>query len=475
MLSFVTKKHLFEIRYYLNTLYIYDGIIGRRKMAPNFDLSQIQSTLNQAMSRLGSMNGSDGTSSLGGGSNYVNSVWGLVQQGQTAVNGNEGQKAQAITNIVQNLMGMLMSLGTNENSKATKEVKKNEAQAEKLEKNANETTESTETAVEDIVKNIADNTTSISQAMEKIKELGGDNGQIAEAQEQLEEQLEIIEENKQILNDGVSSPEAKEAALQALLGAASAINGLVESIGEVQKEIEVQNGIVETASDNVSGLIEESVTQITNGIQALQGYIKEGGVQTVTNTTTSATGSANEIVGAQATAMGSASNAVPIVGSTAGSKLIRIGTDQTSAGATRIQGAVKNISALTKSIGEMGSDLNKIANFVNSVGNVGNEFTELVGQYGAQLEPVITATGSWSAVADANAQFEEAIAEYQSNTGMTLEMPWEKGSENQASENSNQTYLNFTGSTQAENSSVASGQFEFDTNIFREAFEKQGA
>ncbi len=450
-------------------------------MAPNFDLTQIQSTLNQAMSQLGSANGSN-SASFGSGNNYVNSVWGLVEDGQTAVNGNDTQKAQAITNIVENLLGMLMSLGTNENSKATREVKQNDKKAGELDKKADETSQNTQSKVNEIVANIADNTTSISQAMEKIQELGGDKGQIAEAQEQLEEQLEIIEENKQILNDGVSSPEAKEAALQALLEAASTINGLVESIGEVQQEIEVQNGVVETASNNVSGLIEESVAQITNGIQALQGYMQEGGVQGVTNTTSSVTGAANEAVGAEATAMGSAANS-NIFTSAVGQKLVRIGSDQTAAGGTRIQGAVKNISALTKSIGEMGGDLNKIANFVNSVGEVGNNFTALVGQYGAELEPVITATGSWAAVADANAQFEEAIAEYQSKTGLTLETPWSEGSKSSESNTSteatpwaayanNETASDNEQTLAAENGEI---KFEFDTNIFKEAFEKQGA
>ena len=447
-------------------------------MAPEFDLTKIQSTLNQAMSQLGSVKGSNGASSLGGGNNYVNSVWGLVEEGQTAVSGNDTQKAQAITNIVQNLLDMLMSLGTNENSKAAKEVKQNDKKANDLDKKADDASQNTQSKINDIVAGIADNTTSISQAMEKIQELGGDKGQIAEAQKELEKQLQIIEDNKQILNDGVSSPEAKEAALQALLGAASAINGLVESISEVQKEIVVQNGIVETASNNVSGLIEESVTQITNGIQTLQGYIQEGGVQTVTNTTSSATGSANEIVGAKATAMGSASNVIPFAGAAAGSKLIQIGADQTSAGATRIQGAVKNISALTKSIGEMGSDLNKIANFVNSVGELGNNFTALVGQYGAQLEPVITATGSWAAVADANAQFEDAIAEYQSKSGLTLETPWSEGSKASTETTPWAAYANSETSSDNEQTLAPENgeiKFEFDTNIFKEAFEKQGA
>ena len=436
-------------------------------MAPDFDLTQIQSTLNQAIGQLGST----GSVSAGGSSSstsFVNSVWNLAQEGQVAANGNNKQKAEAISNIVKNLMGMLTSLGTNENSKATKEVKKNEKNAEALDKKADESAQATEEQVKEIINNIANNTTSISQAIEKIEELGGDKGQIAEAQEQLEEQLEIIEENKAILNDGVSSPEAKQEALQALVGAASVINGLVESIGEVQKEIEAQNNIVESSTNNVSGLIEESASVISNGAVELQSFIKEGAAQSVTSTTTSVTGSANEIVGKKATAMGSASSAIPFVGSTAGSKLIQIGMDQTMAGGTRISGAATTLSTLTKAIGEMGSNLSNLSNFTNSVGEIGNSFVALVGQYGAALEPVITATGSWSAVADANAQFEEAIAEYQSQNGMIETNQWEQMSKTSYTSddknNSNETSSNEGGNNLA---------FNFDTNLFREAFKTE--
>ncbi len=436
-------------------------------MAPDFDLTQIQSTLNQAIGQLGST----GSVSAGGSSSstsFVNSVWNLAQEGQVAANGNNKQKAEAISNIVKNLMGMLTSLGTNENSKATKEVKKNEKNAEALDKKADESAQATEEQVNEIINNIANNTTSISQAIEKIEELGGDKGQIAEAQEQLEEQLEIIEENKAILNDGVSSPEAKQEALQALVGAASVINGLVESIGEVQKEIEAQNNIVENSTNNVSGLIEESASVISNGAVELQSFIKEGAAQSVTSTTTSVTGSANEIVGKKATAMGSASSAIPFVGSTAGSKLIQIGMDQTMAGGTRISGAATTLSTLTKAIGEMGSNLSNLSNFTNSVGEIGNSFVALVGQYGSALEPVITATGSWSAVADANAQFEEAIAEYQSQNGMIETNQWEQMSKTSyTSDDKNNS--NETSSNEGENNLA----FNFDTNLFREAFKTE--
>ena len=134
-------------------------------MAPNLDLSQIQSTLNQAMSQLGSMNLSTGAS---GSSNFVNCVWDLAQDGQQAVNGKDEQRANAIAGIVQNLMGMILSLGTNENSKATKEVRQNDKSAAELEKKADTAAQNTQDKIEEIKANIASNTSSIKDAIEKI-------------------------------------------------------------------------------------------------------------------------------------------------------------------------------------------------------------------------------------------------------------------------------------------------------------------
>ena len=67
-------------------------------MAPEFDL---QAAINNVMSQLGSIN-SDTSSKASGSSEsaYINSVWGLVQDGQGVAQGNDERKAKAITNIL---------------------------------------------------------------------------------------------------------------------------------------------------------------------------------------------------------------------------------------------------------------------------------------------------------------------------------------------------------------------------------------
>ncbi len=407
-------------------------------MAPLNSNTDYQQIINQAMSQLSALGVNGGTKGASSSeNNYVNSVWGLVQNGQAAVEGEDGQKAAAITNIVNGLMDMLTKLGTGEAAKANKEVRENDKKVRELDSKANEAVQNTESKVQEIVNQIAQNTSDITKALETIQELGGDKGAVAEAQAQLEEQLAVVETNQKILNDKDAKPEEKQAALQAITGAAAIINGLVESVMDMQSKIQEQNGVVETASNNVAGLVENAAEVVTTGIQNVQSNIQSGQGLFAKETTTATTGAINEATGKAATSAGQALSS-NFVTASQGAKLIMTGSDQSMAGQTRIQGSAANLAALTKSIGQMGSDLSSVANFTNSIGQVAGGVSDLVGQYDAALPSVITATGSWTQVADANAQLEQAIAEYAGQESETQ-------------------------------------QFNFDTNLFKQAFEMQQA
>ena len=419
----------------------------------NTDLQSILNNAKSQLSSLGAFNGSNGASS----DNYLNSVWGLVQNGETAINGNDQQKAQAITNIVKNLMSMLTNLGTNENSKATKEVNNNDKNSNKLAQEADKKAQDTKADIETIVNDIATNSNNILDAIEKIKELGGSEDDIQAAKENLDKQVQIIETNLAIVNDGVSSPEAKQKALALIKGASAEITNIISKMNilteETQKQIQEQNSIVESSTKNIASLMEKSVTTISDGTANLQSYIQQGVQQTVTNTTTATTGAANEVVGATATRSGSATSWVPVFGQTASSKLIQIGADQTAAGATRIGGSAKTLASLTQAIGKMGADMNSIAGTVGNVEGVGNSAIALVGDYQTKLDSIITATGSWSQVADANADLTSAIAEYEGQGESTN--IWNQMNNSQNSNNE---------------ISQGTGAIDFDVNRFKTAF-----
>ena len=435
--------------------------------------TDVQSILNNALSQLKSIE-SSGSATGGSSSNtqFINSIYSLVGDAETLSEGGNQQTASAVGGIVKNVISAILSLGTGERNKANQEVKTNTKNANTLGQNAETTFQNTNQQVTEIMNSITENTSSLESAMEQIQALGGDQGVIAEAQEQLEEQLTIIEEQKNILNSSDSTPQEKEAALNSINNASAVIAGLVESIGTYQAEIEAQNAAVETATTNVSGLIEQSVSTIADGAAKLQAYMQQGAGQITTNTTSSVTGTGNTVTGQSATAAGNAASSNVFTASIA-PKLLRIGADQSGAGTIRLGGAVSNLSALTKAIGEMGSDLTEMANFVNSVGGIGENFLNLVGQYGETLEPVIVAVGSWDAVADANEQLQTAITDYSAASGIAVQ----SSDETSASQGQNKAPASAP-QAPAEGGQVQNTgdvKFEFDTNLFRMGFESQGA
>ena len=435
--------------------------------------TDVQSILNNALSQLKSIE-SSGSATGGSSSNtqFINSIYSLVGDAETLSEGGNQQTASAVGGIVKNVINAILSLGTGERDKANQEVKTNTENANTLGQNAETTFQNTNQQVTEIMNSITENTSALESAMEQIQALGGDQGVIAEAQAQLEEQLTIIEEQKNILNSSDSTPQEKEAALNSINNASVEIAGLVESIGTYQAEIETQNAAVETATTNVSGLIEQSVSTIADGAAKLQAYMQQGAAQITTNTTSSVTGTGNTVTGQSATAAGNAAGSNVFTASIA-PKLLRIGADQSGAGTIRLGGAVSNLSALTKAIGEMGSDLTEMANFVNSVGGIGENFLNLVGQYGETLEPVIVAVGSWDAVADANEQLQTAITDYSAASGIAVQ----SSDETSASQGQNKAPASAP-QAPAEGGQVQNTgdvKFEFDTNLFRMGFESQGA
>ncbi len=407
----------------------------------------LQSILNSAKSQLSSLEGLGSSNGTTSSNNYVNSVWGLVQNGQTAIEGNDSQKAKSIVKIVKNLLSTFSSIGANENAQATTDVKANDDKATELSNDAENTTKSTEEQVNDLIAQISDGRETVSDAISKLEELGGDKGQLAEVQQKLDEQIAIIEQNKQILNDDSANAETKKAALANLQTAAGAIDELVANVSSIQEAIQEQNTTVEEATNNIAGFIEQSASVISNGVETLQKYIQQGAAQTVTNTVAAADGATNIAVGTTAESMGTVGT-ITGFGAGAGAKLLKIGADQIAAGGTRIAGSTKTLASLTTSLGKMGADIQNIANFTNSVGSVADGVISLVGAYQSNSESLITAVGSVE-VANVNEEFKTLIADYQLNNEL---------------ENADKTEK--TSSTQ-DNSS---NKFEFDPQKFKAAF-----
>lgn len=105
---------------------------------------------------------------------------GTANNVMTLVQGTDQQKAGAIQEIVSDLMNMFSNLGVGANSAARKEVKNNDKKIEENKKSAEETSNKVSAKVQEILDSCEGNSAKIAEALESIKELGGDKGQIAE-------------------------------------------------------------------------------------------------------------------------------------------------------------------------------------------------------------------------------------------------------------------------------------------------------
>ena len=333
--------------------------------------------------------------------------------------------------------------------------------------------------IDAIVNDIATNTTDISAALSEIEELGGSQEDIQTAQKAVEKQVEIIEENLRIVNDGVSSSEAKDNALKNIKQASATIASITSEMvflaKEGQEALQEQNKIVENAANNIASLVEKSVSTISNGTVDLQSFIQNAGQQIVTNTKSSTVGVKNEFLGTKATTIGTSTSWIPGVNvSTA--KFLQIGADQTAAGGVRISGAAKNIESLTKAIGTIGSDLSNIVGSTQNIQGVGASATDLIGQYQTKLSSIITTTGSWTQVVDANNELNQAIAEYE---GQEVDYTKLFDSKNNGAEQTKQTsyqtpWAQYAKQNSQEQQNTNNNQqnktLEFDTQKFKKAF-----
>ena len=409
--------------------------------------SNIQAKLNQAISQLQSfgLDPQSGKCSSGENSNFVNSIFELVKDGQAAFTANDQNKAQSITDIIEGLLGMI-SFGCNHVSKANKEVRANSDAIDKNKGEADKKAKEVEAKVKELVAGIGTNTDNISKAIDVIKDLG--DVSLKDVQKEIQEQLDLIDQAKKDLEN----PEKREKALEIIKVASGTINNLVNNIQNIQVSIESQNAIVEENVNQISSKITESATAISDGVTEIQKYIQNGSVIGAKTTEITIQGNGDVPVGNGEIKTGELinSNAYTAIASGGqGAKFIMDGNQRVSAGQERIKGGAKNLGSLLDSIDKMGKDVSSLADFTTAIGKVGEGTVELVGQYDSLVKPYIEATGSWDV--------DTIIAE---NTLLQTQVESMEGSQAGNSNNSEESGEQVNQNT----------KFTFETEKMRKAF-----
>lgn len=407
-------------------------------------------TLISKVKDLGSTSSSNGNAL---NTSFNNSIFTLAQNYQTATYTNNQQQLTGLERVITGVFQLLTNISRNTIKEAEKEVKTNEKNIETAEKQAEKETQETDNKIKEITEQIVNNSNTINSAIVKLEELGGDQGLITKAKEELEKQLALIEEAIKVLNDPKADEAKRNNALAQLEGASAAITKLVENIGDYQTQLAEQTEIVANASESTEELLTNAVDTISKGVENVQEILVNTQAQTAVNAKTLATGSTDTAQGASLIATGTAMES-NLITATQGADLIRKGGFKTTAGQKRIAGTTKNLTKLTTTIGQIGSDISTISNMTNAVGQIGNGVLDLVGAFSTQSEPMIIAIGSWQKVADANVQLVETINEYKEQTAETTENSEKETTQTTAPQDKKEL------------------KFQFDTNLFRAAFEE---
>ena len=398
--------------------------------------------------------------------NIGNLLNGTTNNVKNIVEGNDQQKASAIQDIMNDLMDLFSNLGTGASSKARKDVLDNDKKIEENKKSAEECSQKVSEKVQNILNDCEANATSIAEAIVKIQELGGDKGKIAEVEQQLQEQLEIIEENKEILSSDAEAGEKKDALVN-ILKASKAISGLVEQVAGFKEQILEQNTLVEKSSENIAQLTVDSADTISNGIGQMQESLVKAGVLTQEQATLSIKAAKNTGTGSAQEATGQAMTNFWATAAQ-GAKYILSGNDKLNAGATLMQGATQGLSKLTGSIGDMGQYLTLFSEFGNGLGSFTEGATKLVGQYDETVNPMIESIGSWDTIAEASEELDSYTQEYAKEVIGGDAVNVENGEENQNVQNTQTSEeIETTDIQNADEKKMKFKEFTFDTSVFK--------
>lgn len=359
-----------------------------------FDVSQ----LNNLFKKIDSVSGGTGSKPIGNtGVSYNDIAW--FANAVTTASTEEltpEQKASMVNGLVEKALKIFESvMGNREAQAAKKETdKETKATQELLEKSKNLEAQ-LEGDLSAIQGNIEAQTAIITEAQGLLTKT---QDAITEKQKQIEEKIKQIEEKQTALRNA-KTDEEKAAIL-------AEIQGFAVEIAEISATIEVDSeniaNLTEAVDDTVVD-IEASTQKLAEtqeqGLQTLGEQAAEAGKQTADVVETSTTGNINkaekEVL--QKTAETSSSN--PITGSTIAPKLYMAASDKEQAASTRLGSIQTNMNKIAQGIGGLSNATQVLAGFQNSIGGALNNYSEMFGQWEAQLQPVILSLGSFDTLA----------------------------------------------------------------------------
>ena len=353
-----------------------------------------------------------------GGQSYSDIAW-FSTALQTMENGSDEQKVKTVQSMLTKALNIFSDLSTNSSSEADQKIDNTNKAIDHNNKQAEATFDSVNKTLQSILSRCDGCKADIDAALAEIEVLGGDSGAIANAQQQLQEKLKIIEAQKEILNNPDSDAKARKTAIDTILNTVSAIYTLSDSVKEYKELLEKQTDIVNGATQEVDSLASQMQTVVEDGVKDTQSAMEnvtaintEVGQQQVES-------GEKTLLGGKQIAAGTEMEAGPqaVVTGATGAELIASGTDKVNAGRKLMKGAIDSFKLLGQSQSNISNGLSDFVNFSQGIGQYSTGILELAGAYNTSASEMITSVGSWTKVEEANKALETYTNEYSQEVG----------------------------------------------------------
>lgn len=337
---------------------------------------------------------------------YTNSIFGIGYGVECFAQGDHNQKVSGIQQTLNSLTSLISKLVSNEASQARQEVQKGSKNAQQTVADAEQTKQDMNTQLSQLEEQIQAQNKLIG---DKTQELAKKNQELEDKQKEVNEIIAQINAKQAELGKE-TDPEKQAAILTEISGLSEGLKTHIDAVTKMKADVADISTVIETAYTEIETAKGNQVTIQQQGEQALTQLAEKSISEAADAAETTAKGTKNEFVAAEAEAAAAAasSNAFTAAGA---AKLYRTAADQEAAGTTRISGAVNNINTVRQGIGSIASCADLVQKFDTSIGGALNVFNTLIGGWNSAIEPMITSLGSWDALNTQKENLDHAVEE----------------------------------------------------------------
>lgn len=365
------------------------------------------------LSQSSSSTGSSSTNST----HFVNTIFGVAQDGGNIVNGSVEQKSQAIQGLVNKALSLVEMLTNQESKAAKKEVENENKKTESLRQQSEQTKVKMEGEFSEIASSIDEQSSIVTEATEEI---GNIQKSVEKKQKEIQDIVEQIEAKQKELKAEKKDPQKQAALLGEIQGLAAQITTVGTTIQDDQKNLENLTTAVDNTLENINTSTQKMEVVQQDGVAKIQQFTAEATQNTAEVTQTGVQGTTNKVTGAAAETAANAASSNLFTGASVAPKLRKVAMDQNQAGDTRLSSIATNIGRIAQGVGNLSGAVQIIEQFRTSIGNSLNGYAELVGSWGTSVEPLVTSIGSFETVTEGVNQLNETVNTDLGSIGYTV-------------------------------------------------------